>query len=162
MVSFICIFGIHSYASGYPLVLSLASCQYIDMVCVYCQSKTKTTNSRRRADGSVWRRHHCLRCQADFSSREEADLEASHRVLKRNGDTEPFYREKLFWGLVRALEHRPLAAIDAGALTSTITARLLALHKPLITSADIYAQALDCLEHFDGAALARYQAFARR
>ena len=75
------------------------------MYCPFCgHSETKVTDSRLVAEGNqVRRRRECLACGERFTSYESAEL-VMPRVIKSNGNREPFNEEKLRLGLMRALE----------------------------------------------------------
>ena len=80
------------------------------MYCPFCQAEdTKVVDSRLVADGSqTKRRRSCEVCQSRFTTFETADL-ALPRVIKNNGERQPFNGSKLKRGMLRALEKRPLS-----------------------------------------------------
>jgi len=130
------------------------------MVCIYCGSDTKVTNSRhQKRRNQVWRRRRCLACGNIFSTLEVADLSQALMVDK-NGRLEPFQREKLLLSVYESLRHRKDAVEAASALTQTIIGQLLiqisnaSLDRNIIT--EITAVALD---RFDHAAGVQYTAF---
>ena len=81
------------------------------MYCPFCQAEdTKVIDSRLVADGSQTRRRRsCEVCGSRFTTFETADL-ALPRVIKSNGERQPFNGSKLKKGMLRALEKRPLSA----------------------------------------------------
>ena len=80
------------------------------MFCPFCQAQdTKVVDSRLVADGSqIRRRRECEVCHSRFTTFETADL-ALPRVIKNNGERQPFNGSKLKRGMLRALEKRPLS-----------------------------------------------------
>ena len=80
------------------------------MYCPFCQAEdTKVIDSRLVADGSqIRRRRECEVCHSRFTTFETADL-ALPRVIKNNGERQPFNGSKLKRGMLRALEKRPLS-----------------------------------------------------
>jgi transcriptional repressor NrdR len=78
------------------------------MKCVYCgsiDSKVIDKRAVRTAD-EIRRRRECLKCHKRFTTYEKvADL--GFLIVKRDGRKEPFDREKLSSGLIKALEKRP-------------------------------------------------------
>ncbi len=86
------------------------------MHCPFCSDhETKVIDSRLVADGDqVRRRRECLNCGERFTTFESAEL-VLPRVIKNNGNRQPFDEDKLRNGLLRALEKRPvsLELIDA-------------------------------------------------
>ncbi len=81
------------------------------MHCPFCsENDTKVIDSRLVADGhQVRRRRQCLACNERFTTFETAEL-VMPRVIKSNGNREPFDEEKMIGGLQRALEKRPVSA----------------------------------------------------
>ncbi|MBI2600085.1 transcriptional repressor NrdR [Candidatus Daviesbacteria bacterium] len=78
------------------------------MKCPFCLSGLSKVVDKRSVDsrGEIRRRRECLSCGKRFTTYEVlAELEVL--VLKKSGRKEPFLREKLQKGLVRALEKRP-------------------------------------------------------
>ncbi|OGE27714.1 transcriptional regulator NrdR [Candidatus Daviesbacteria bacterium RIFCSPHIGHO2_01_FULL_40_11] len=78
------------------------------MKCPFCQSNLSKVVDKRSVDsrGEVRRRREGLKCANRFTTYEVlAEVEIS--VLKKDGKKEPFEREKLQRGLVKALEKRP-------------------------------------------------------
>lgn len=73
------------------------------MRCPFCQSlNTCVVDSRLRNEATtVWRRRKCLSCGKRFSSRERLDL-SYLVVIKKNGDEEPFSREKILMGITKS------------------------------------------------------------
>lgn len=80
------------------------------MRCPFCgASETKVVDSRLVADGDqVRRRRECVDCTERFSSYEIAEL-LMPKVIKQNGNREPFNEDKLRSGFTRALEKRPVS-----------------------------------------------------
>lgn len=81
------------------------------MHCPFCnEDDTKVIDSRLVAAGSqVRRRRECGTCGERFTSYESAEL-VMPQVIKSDGTREPFNEEKLRYGLVKALEKRPVSA----------------------------------------------------
>ena len=130
------------------------------MVCIYCGGKTTVTNSRpQKRLGQVWRRRQCVVCQAIFTTNEAIDLTTS-LVVRSQGHTAPFSRDKLFISIFRAVGHRKQPINDAGALTDTVLAkcRLKAVSAALAPS-DIVSVAMEVLQRFDNAAAVQYIAY---
>lgn len=99
------------------------------MVCIYCDSKSKTSVVNSRASSlshMTWRRRQCQHCQSVFTTRETIDLENALRVNSSDG-LQPFLRDRLFLDVYKSLSHRKTALKDAGGLTDTIIAQLLPL-----------------------------------
>ena len=80
------------------------------MRCIKCISlEDKVIDSRMSKDGiSIRRRRECLDCGYRFTTYEQLE-HTDLRVIKRDGAREPFRREKILDGLVRACEKRPVS-----------------------------------------------------
>ena len=80
------------------------------MYCPFCNADdTKVVDSRLVADGGqVRRRRECVDCSERFTTYELAEL-VMPRVIKSDGNREPFDEDKLRAGLQRALEKRPVS-----------------------------------------------------
>lgn len=132
------------------------------MVCIYCGSKTKVTNSRSSvAKASTWRRRECLQCLSIVTTRETADYAEALRVKTKNG-LEPFLRDKLLLSIHFSVSHRKTALTDATQLTDTIINSLLKLaNNGLLETSNIRANVLKTLQRFDAVAGAHYEAHHR-
>lgn len=78
------------------------------MKCPFCQSSLSKVVDKRSVDSrdEIRRRRECLKCSRRFTTYEVlATLQIS--VIKKDGRREPFAREKLQVGLIKALEKRP-------------------------------------------------------
>jgi len=77
------------------------------MRCPNCDnSDTKVLDSRPVEDGSaIRRRRECDKCGFRFSTYEEIEI-LDLSVIKRDGSTQPYTREKLERGIQRAFEKR--------------------------------------------------------
>lgn len=76
------------------------------MRCPQCGSdKTKVTDSRTSADGSIRRRRECLKCKARFTTYERI-TDKSICVIKNDGTMEIFDKNKLLNGIMRACVKR--------------------------------------------------------
>ena len=80
------------------------------MRCVKCSSlEDKVIDSRLSKDGfSIRRRRECLDCSHRFTTYEQVERR-DVLVIKRDGTREPFKREKLLTGLIKACEKRPVS-----------------------------------------------------
>ena len=75
------------------------------MHCPRCDSATRTLETRRVPDGAIRRRRECTSCGHRFTTYERAVPEALE-VIKRDGSSQPFDREKLLGSLNRASHKR--------------------------------------------------------
>ena len=91
------------------------------MHCPFCAADdTKVIDSRLVAEGDqVRRRRECLSCAERFTSYEVAEL-VMPRLIKQNGNREPFDEHKLRSGFLRALEKRPVSVEDIAGVINQI------------------------------------------
>src|SRR5256885_7397234 len=86
------------------------------MKCPFCAAiEDKVVDSRESREGDVIRRRReCLKCERRFTSYERID-EIHYMVVKKDGRREPFERDKIMSGVLKACEKRPIpmAKIDA-------------------------------------------------
>ena len=83
------------------------------MKCPYCAClESKVVDSRHSDEGnSIRRRRECLSCQKRFTTYETVES-LPVIVVKKDNSREPFDREKILRGMVRASEKRPVAIAD--------------------------------------------------
>jgi transcriptional repressor NrdR len=91
------------------------------MRCPHCGNiEDKVIESRTLANGdAVRRRRECINCNYRFTSYEKID-ERQFMVVKKDQRREPFDREKLEKGVVRALEKRPFSQMQIESLINEI------------------------------------------
>ena len=79
------------------------------MRCPFCQKDDdKVVDSRSVDEGFfIRRRRHCMDCGKRFTTQERV-VEMEVRVLKKNGEKQPFNPEKIRLGLERACWKRPI------------------------------------------------------
>src|SRR3989344_8532532 len=76
--------------------------------CPFCHSSLSKVVDKRSVDsrGEIRRRRECLKCKRRFTTYETLAV-VEILVIKKNGKRQPFVREKLEKGLIKALEKRP-------------------------------------------------------
>jgi len=91
------------------------------MRCPACHyTDTKVTDSRVLNEGmAIRRRRECLKCNFRFSTHEEVEI-LNLSVIKRDGRTEPYNKDKLEGGLKKSFEKRPLTHDEFKRLISLI------------------------------------------
>ena len=79
------------------------------MNCPYCGfSESKVIDSRPTEDGmSIRRRRECLKCQRRFTTYEKLET-ISLIVVKQDNSRQPYDREKVMRGIIRACEKIPI------------------------------------------------------
>ncbi|GHY17957.1 hypothetical protein VCSRO113_0673 [Vibrio cholerae] len=132
------------------------------MHCPFCsENDTKVIDSRLVADGhQVRRRRQCLACNERFTTFETAEL-VMPRVIKSNGNREPFDEEKMIGGLQRALEKRPVSADAIELSISTIKSKLRATGEREVPSKLIGNLVMEQLKVLDKVAYIRFASVYR-
>lgn len=89
------------------------------MLCPFCGvTADKVVDSRESKEGDVIRRRReCLECNRRFTTYERID-EIPYMVVKKDGRHEPFERQKVLSGLLRAAEKRPVSMMQLEELVS--------------------------------------------
>ncbi len=78
------------------------------MRCPYCKSEElKVTDIRESSDYSNRRRRECISCSKRFTTYERIEY-VPLKVIKKGGMRETFERQKIFSGISRACEKRPI------------------------------------------------------
>jgi len=130
------------------------------MVCIYCGSETRVTNSRQqKRSNNIWRRRVCNDCTATVTTIESVDLSTALSVL--NGKTpQPFSRDTLFISIYESVKHRKDALTIAGQLTDTVIKQLLPQAQAAsLTREQIARTTAEVLKRFDSLSGTHYQAF---
>ncbi len=91
------------------------------MKCPFCgYLEDKVVDSREAREGeSIRRRRECLKCERRFTSYERID-EIPYMVVKKNEQREPFDRNKVMAGILRACEKRPIPAAKLDAIVHSV------------------------------------------
>jgi transcriptional repressor NrdR len=87
--------------------------------CPYCESRSHVVETRTADGGAVRRRRECVGCGRRFTTYERYERPPLF-VRKRDGSRQPFDREKLAGGLLRAAHKRPIERADAEVLVDRI------------------------------------------
>ncbi|TKG09765.1 transcriptional regulator NrdR, partial [Vibrio lentus] len=132
------------------------------MHCPFCsENDTKVIDSRLVADGhQVRRRRQCLACSERFTTFESAEL-VMPKVIKSNGNREPFNEDKMVGGVQRALEKRPVSADAIELAISTIKSQLRATGEREVPSEMIGNLVMGQLKVLDKVAYIRFASVYR-
>ena len=132
------------------------------MFCPFCQAQdTKVIDSRNVGDGSqIRRRRECEVCHARFTTFETADL-ALPRIIKSDGERQPFNGVKLKGGMLRALEKRPLSAEEVDAVFGSILTEIRQLGEREIASRQLGEIVMRNLKRVDQVAYVRFASVYR-
>ena len=132
------------------------------MHCPFCQAQdTKVIDSRLVGDGSqIRRRRECELCQARFTTFETADL-ALPRIIKSDGERQPFNGTKLKAGMLRALEKRPLSSEEVDAVFGNVLTQIRQLGEREIPSRMLGEIVMKSLKSVDQVAYVRFASVYR-
>ena len=132
------------------------------MHCPFCAADdTKVIDSRLVAEGDqVRRRRECLSCKERYTTYEVAEL-VMPRVIKQNGNREPFNEEKLRAGFTRALEKRPVPMEDIEAVINQIKHALRATGEREVKSLELGELVMSHLKKLDKVAYVRFASVYR-
>lgn len=127
------------------------------MRCPFCSTEeTKVIDSRLVSDGfQVRRRRECGQCHERFTTFETAELIVP-KVIKNNGNREPFNEDKLRRGIQHALEKRPVSADDVEKAISRIIHELRATGEREVPSQLVGTLVMEELKHLDKVAYIRF------
>ncbi len=132
------------------------------MRCPFCSAEdTKVIDSRLVAEGDqVRRRRECQACTERFTTYETAEL-LLPRVVKQNGNREPFDEDKLRVGIQRALAGRPVSVEKIEAAISHIKHDLMATGEREVSSLKIGEEVMKHLRELDHVAYVRFASVYR-
>lgn len=132
------------------------------MHCPFCTADdTRVMDSRLVAEGvQVRRRRECLSCHERFTTYESAEL-VMPRIIKQNGNREPFDEDKLRAGFLRALEKRPVSIESIEAVINQIKHSLRATGEREISSRKLGQLVMDSLKQLDQVAYVRFASVYR-
>ena len=95
------------------------------MRCPFCKKdQIKVLDTREVKNGwETRRRRECLHCGARFTTYERIEVRPL-LVVKKNGEREPYDREKIVKGLLKACEKRPVSAQEIETAADAVETRL--------------------------------------
>lgn len=133
------------------------------MRCPFCAHVgDKVVDSRESREGDVIRRRRqCLACGKRFTSRERIE-EIEYRVIKKDQNREPFQRQKLIAGLLRACEKRPVSVQELEAIADRIEADLQERPDREMTTEEIGTRLMQELRRLDQVAYVRFASVYRQ
>lgn len=133
------------------------------MQCPYCDFEdTKVIDSRLSENkDAVRRRRECLSCGERFTTYERREP-LRLMVVKRSGESEPFDREKLRAGLVKACAKRQVPEEEIEYIVDEIEAELRERRRHEVTSRRLGDMALVRLRRLDMVAYLRFASVYRQ
>ncbi len=132
------------------------------MRCPFCgQSEDKVIDSRVTREGdAIRRRRACLACKRRYTSYERVEREMPV-VVKKNDNREPFDRQKIFAGLKKACEKRPVSMETLEAIVSRIEQKVQEIGTNEVQSRVIGEEVMRHLNELDPVAYVRFASVYR-
>ena len=125
------------------------------MKCPYCShSETKVIDSRETED-ITRRRRECLNCTKRFTTYERVES-VNLVIIKKDLRREPYNRDKLKRGLIKACEKRPVSHDDIEKIVDKIESKLKSLNTTEIKSTIIGEEVMRSLKKLDKVAYIRF------
>ena len=127
------------------------------MRCPYCShNESDVIDTRKLDDGnSIRRRRRCPQCGKRFTTYERIES-VSITVVKKNGEREPYERDKLFRGIMTACYRRPVSAQRVDQLINDIESELLINNEHEVSSAHVGDVTMRLLRDVDEVAYIRF------
>jgi len=128
--------------------------------CPYCGGQESRVIDSRSLDDGVRRRRKCVACNARFTTYERIQPHEIF-VIKKDGRCEEFSRDKLFAGIRKACEKRPLPTGAIDKFVDTIEAELYKVGKSEVPSSYIGDLVMEGLKKLDHIAYIRFASVYR-
>lgn len=110
---------------------------------------------------SIRRRRECLKCRKRFTTSERGE-ETLPLIVKKDGRREAFDRQKIFNGLKRACEKRPISVDTLEKIVSRIEQSLIEGGDREVKSSVIGEKVMEELYGLDGVAYVRFASVYRQ
>jgi transcriptional repressor NrdR len=132
------------------------------MRCPFCGTDdTQVKDSRPTEDNAaIRRRRFCVKCGARFTTFERVQLR-DMIVVKKNGDKEPFERDKLLRSMKTALRKRPIDDERIEQAINSVVRQLETLGESEIPAHSIGEHIMEALRALDHVAYVRYASVYR-
>jgi len=130
------------------------------MKCPKCQSDHLSVVDSRGDGSSIRRRRECQGCTYRFTTFERIELSLP-LIIKKDGRREPFDREKLRGGVLRACEKRPVSVEQIDKTVDGIERRLYERFAKEVSSMEVGDYLMDALKNLDKIAYVRFASVYR-
>lgn len=133
------------------------------MKCPFCGFiEDKVIDSRPTDEGSaIRRRRECIKCGKRFTTYEKVES-LPLMVIKKDKSRQPFDRDKLMNGLLRACEKRPISINDLEKMVESIETQLHNSLQREVTTEDIGEMVITKLKNMDEVAYVRFASVYRQ
>jgi transcriptional repressor NrdR len=135
----------------------------VAMKCPYCGSlNNKVVDSRLSKEGIlIRRRRECDDCQKRFTTYEKVE-EINPVVIKKDSRREPYDRDKVAEGIIRACRKRPISMEDIEAFLDTLEQALQDSGRKEISCSEIGERVMAQLHEWDDVAYVRFASVYRQ
>ncbi len=95
------------------------------MKCPYCEhTESKVIDSRPTDEGnSIRRRRECLKCEKRFTTYEQIES-IPVIIIKKDGTRQPYDRQKLMNGILRAIEKTPVTFKEVEEIVAKVESKI--------------------------------------
>ena len=133
------------------------------MKCPFCGfTEDKVIESRATLDDTaIRRRRECLKCEKRYTSYEKIES-VELRVVKRDGRREPYNREKIISGIVKALEKRPVPMKIVDEVVDGIEKQIHSKYQGEVPTMEIGELVIEKLHEIDKVAYVRFASVYRQ
>lgn len=132
------------------------------MKCPFCQiDNDRVIDSRGSEDGfAIRRRRECLGCKRRYTTYERLE-EMAIKVVKKNGEREPFSRDKMRQGLARACWKRPINDEQIDGVIALVETEVYANFDTEVTTQHLGGLVMRYLGDLDQVAFVRFASVYR-
>ncbi|MCB6364669.1 transcriptional regulator NrdR [Intestinibacillus massiliensis] len=133
------------------------------MKCPFCNfPDSKVVDSRPTDEGtSIRRRRECLRCLKRFTTYETVE-HLPMMLIKRDGTRQPYNRQKLLAGVMKACEKRPVSQARLEQLVDDVEQKLFGTLEYEVSSKAIGELVMEQLKEIDEVAYVRFASVYRQ
>ncbi|MEO1990566.1 MAG: transcriptional regulator NrdR [Pirellulales bacterium] len=132
------------------------------MRCPFCRiDNDRVIDSRAGDDGaSIRRRRECVECKKRFTTYERVERQML-AVVKKDGEREPFERDKIKRGLAKACWKRPITEEQIEVAVSTLEGELYGAYETELPSRVLGERVMELLRSLDQVAFVRFASVYR-
>lgn len=132
------------------------------MKCPQCEAEDTKVLESRLSDGgrSVRRRRLCVHCAHRFTTYEKEEI-LDLLIVKKDGRTEPYNREKIFKSIQIACQKRSISYAEINSIVNTIEKTLQEIGEREISSAKVGDLVMAKLQYLDKVAYVRFASVYR-
>lgn len=132
------------------------------MRCPFCQHPDSDVVDTRKLNGgeTIRRRRKCVACGKRFTTYERVES-VSLTVVKKDGEREPYDREKLMRGVRTACYRRPVSVRQLDTLINDVEAELMSMDEQEVSSKTIGDLVMRQLREVDDVAYIRFASVYR-